>query len=292
MKHFRNNAKGFALLLVMWALFIMSFSIIGLLTLLNVDIGNASGMERVAVASSLALSGITLGRNVDFPVNGKTEKQSFAEGGVLEVRAISENGKLNVNRLLAREERETLHALFRIWGLSDGEADTVLDCLLDYVQPGTARRLNGAKADQYRAAGRQPPPGRPFRSVDEMAHVLNFELVTNRKGDWRDYFTIYGDGTLDLTAAALDVIRAVCGIGDVGAKSVQSGASGFVDMDAVRRTMGFTEKEFEAMQERLSLGGKIRRIRSTGTFANVAHTIEVICQTDGITSSILEWREW
>jgi general secretion pathway protein K len=287
-----SRARGLALLLVMWALFIMSFAIIGLLALLKVDIGNASGMERVAQASALAFSGVTIGRNTEFPMDGTREKQAFREGGSFEVTAISENGKLNVNRLLEAGERDTLRSLFRIWGLSDVEADTVLDCLLDYVEPGASRRMNGAKAPQYRAIGRPAPPGRLFRSIDEMASVLNFDLVSNRKENWREYFTIYGDGTLDLTAAAPEVIRAVCRVGDSSARAIQQGRSELKDMDAVRTRMGLTSKEFEGLQGRLSLGGKIRRVRSVGTFAQATRTIEAIYQISGGASVILEWREW
>jgi len=292
MKRLDSRSRGLALLLVMWALFIMTFAIMGLLSLLKVDIGNASGMERVALASSLAFAGVTMGRNADFPVTGKPEKQAFPDGGRLEVIAISENSKLNVNHLLGSGDRDTLRALFRIWGLRDVEADTVLDCLLDYVEPGGNRRPNGAKAPQYRAAGRAAPPGRLFLSIDEMASVLNFELVSNLKENWREYFTIYGDGTLDLTTASPDVIRAVCRVGESSARAIQQGGSGLQDMDAVRMVMGLTEKEFETLQGQLSLGGKVRRVRSTGFFAQAKRTIEVIYQTDGSTAAILEWREW
>lgn len=287
-----TDARGMALLLVMWALFIMSFAIIGLLALLKVDIGNAAGMERVGVASSLAFSGITMGRNNSFPADGHLERQNFPDGGSISVSAISENGKLNVNHLLRAGDRDTMRGLFKIWGLNDVEADTVLDCMLDYVEPGNTRRLNGAKAPQYRDVGRPAPPGRLFRSIDEMASVLHFDLVSKRKENWREYFTIYGDGTLDLKAASPEVIRAFCRVGDSSARAVNQGAAGYSDMDAVRLAMGFTSKEFEGLRNQVSLGGSVRRIRATGTFANTHRTIEAIYQNDGFKPTILEWREW
>ncbi len=291
-----SRLRGVALLLVMWAMFIMSFSILGLMGLLNVNIGTASAMERVAMASSLAFAGNTMGRNADFPANGRAERQKFQDGGQLEVIVVSENSRLNVNRLLSRGDRDTLRALFRLWGLNDVEADTVLDCLFDYVEPGTARRLNGAKAEQYRRVGRPAPPGRPFRSVEEMNSVLNFDLVARRRDNWRDYFTIYGDGTLDITTAPPDLIRAVCRVGDAGARGVarswENGGQGLKDMGAARLALGLTEKEFGELQGRISLGAKVRRVRSTGTFAQARRTIEAIYQMDSEKTSILEWRQW
>lgn len=290
------RSRGVALLLVMWAMFIMSFAILGLMTLLNVDIGTAAAMERVSIASSLAFAGNTMGRNSGFPANGRTERQKFQDGGELEVIVVSENSKLNINRLLSRGDRDTLRALFRLWGLNDVEADTALDCIFDYVEPGTTRRLNGAKAEQYRRAGRPAPPGRPFRSVEEMNSVLNFDLVSRRRENWRDYFTIYGDGTLDISTAPPELIKVVCRVGDAGARGVarswENGGEGLKDMGAARLALGLTEKEFGDLQGRISIGATVRRVRSTGTFAQARRTIEAIYQIDSEKTSILEWRQW
>jgi len=286
---------GQALLLVMWAMFIMCFSILGLIRLLNVTIGTSSALERVAIASSLAYAGTTMGRNAEFPANGKPQNRKFPDGGEMEIVVVSENGKLNINKLLANQDRETPRALFRLWGLNDVEADTVLDCLLDYVEPGSTRRLNGAKVEQYRMAGRPAPSGKLFRSVDEMANVLNFDVVVRNKENWRDYFTIYGDGTLDLTSAPLDLIKVVCKVGDSSARALIQGQSGegagIQDLEAARLAMGMTEKEFQALGGVVSMGGKIRRVRAKGTLMQASRTIEVICRTDS-PPAILAWREW
>jgi general secretion pathway protein K len=290
------HSRGVALLLVMWAMFIMSFAILGLIGLLNITIGTASTMERVAMASSLAFAGATMGRNPDFPADGLAERQKFPDGGNLEVIVVSENSKFHINRMLESNDRDTLRALFRIWGLNDVEADTVLDCLFDYVEPGTTRRLNGAKAEQYRRAGRPAPPGRPFRSIEEMASVLNFDLVARRKENWREYFTVYGNGTLDLTTAPADLIKALCRVGDSSAKGILNARAkegpGLPDLDSARSVMGLTEKEFNALDGRLAIGGSVRRVRSEGRIAQARRTIEAIYQLEGGEAKILEWKEW
>ncbi len=291
----QSKTSGQALLLVMWAMFVMCFSILGLMRLLNITIGTSSALERVAIASSLAYAGTTMGRNPEYPANGKPQTRKFPNGGELEIVVVSENGKLNINKLLAGQDRETLRALFRLWRLNDVEADTVLDSLLDYVEPGTTRRLNGAKADQYRMAGRPGPSGKLFRSVDEMASVLNFDLVVRNKENWRDYFTIYGDGTLDLTSAPVDLIKVVCKVGDSSARALMQGQSGegpgIRDMEAARLAMGMTEKEFQALGGMVSMGGKVRRVRAKGTLGQASRNIEAICRLD-TPPVILEWREW
>lgn len=288
------NNRGQALLLVIWAMFVMCFAILGLVRLLNINIGTASAMKRVAMTSSVAFAGTTMGRNVDFPPNGQVEKRKFPNGCELEVFVVSENSKLNINQLLATQDRDTLRSLFKLWKLNDVEADTVVDCLLDYVEPGSTRRLNGAKAEQYKRAGRKGPSGKPFRSIEEMASVLNFDLVSRHKENWREFFTIYGDGKLDLTTAPADLIKVVCRIGDSGVRAITQRQSGheLKDMDAARMAMGLTEKEFKELGNRVSVGGKVRRIRSTATLAQARRTIETICRMDANETVILEWKEW
>lgn len=288
--------RGQALLLVMWAMFIMTFAILGLIKLLNITIGTASAMERVAIASSLAFAGTTMGRNPDFPTTGKAETQKFPDGSELVVSAVSENSKLNINALLAKDDRETLRSLLRIWRLTDTEADVVLDCLFDYVEPGNTRRLSGAKAEQYRRAGRPAPPGRPFHSVNEMTAVLNFDLVTKHKENWHEYFTIYGDGSLDLATAPADLIRAVCRVGDAGAQSLvnrrSQGDGSPLDLSTARHLMGLTEKEFEGLSGQLAVNGKVRRVRSEAKFAQGRRIVEAVYQMDGSNTALLEWKEW
>jgi len=291
-----RRSRGQALLLVMWAMFIMSFAILGLMRLLNLNISTASTMERVSMVSSMALAGSTMGRNPDFPPTGRLERKKFPDGSELDIVAVSENSKLNINNLLESGDRDSLRSLFRLWNLTDVEADTALDCLFDYVEPGNTRRLNGAKAEQYRRAGRKGPTGKPFRSIEEMTSVLHFDLVTRRKEEWRDYFTIFGDGTLDLSTAPADLIKAVCRVGDSGARSIvhrrSTEGQEIKDLDAARLAMGLTEKEFEGMRGRLAVGGKVRRVRSTATFANAKRTIEAIYRIDDNAATILEWKEW
>jgi type II secretory pathway component PulK len=291
----RREDRGQALLLVLWAMFIMSFSIIGLIQLLRVNIGTASAMERVAIAKSLAFAGTTIGKQQDFPADGKVDHRKYPDGKVLDIVVVSENSKLNINSLLEVEDRETLRSLLRLWHLTDVEADTVLDCLLDYVQPGNTRRLNGAKAEQYRRVGRKAPTGKPFRSIEEMTSVLNFDMVTRRKPEWRDYFTIYGSGKLDLMHAPSDLVKAVCRVGDSGVKALQRlGENGDLPketaMEAARVAMGMTEKEFGNLSGRVTMGGEVRRVRATGTFAQAQRTIEAIYRPDDKT--FLEWKEW
>ncbi|MHB1271831.1 MAG: type II secretion system minor pseudopilin [Rhodanobacter sp.] len=53
----------------------------------------------------------------------------------------------------------------------------LFDKLLDYQDPDDLYRLNGAEAEQYRAAGRPPPPNRPLATPLELRRVMGWGKV-------------------------------------------------------------------------------------------------------------------
>lgn len=287
--------NGMALILVLWAMCVMTFSILGVLQLLSLNVTGATAMEKGAIAEAAAHGGVTIGSHAAFPMTGVPESWTEANGVELEVEATSELGRLHINRMLTEENREVLRQLFRSWGLRDAEADTVLDCLMDFIEPGNTRRLNGAKARQYQAAGLPLPLGRPFKSLEEMPMVLNFDLLMRVKPDWREYFTLHGEGQLDLISAPRDLIRAVCQVGDPGANGLLRRRENLDDplteLEDARLAMGLTEPEFEAIRERITLNGTIRRIRSVAVMGGVTRRIQAVIDIDG-ERTLLEWRQW
>jgi len=290
-----RRRSGMALILVLWAMCVMSFSILGVLQLLSLNVTGATAMEKGAIAEAAAYGGVTIGSHDDFPMTGIPESWTEANGVELEVEVTSELGRLHINQMLTEENREVLRRLFRDWGLRDAEADTVLDCLMDYIEPGNTRRLNGAKARQYRDAGLPPPAGRPFKSLEELPSVLHFDLVMRVRPDWREYFTLHGEGKLDLISAPPDLVRVVCEIGDPGVNGLlrrrEDRDDPLQELDDARLAMGLTEPEFEAIRERVTLNGTVRRIRSNAQMGGVHRRIQAVIETGG-ERTLLEWRQW
>lgn len=288
--------RGAALLLVMWAMFVMSFSIMGIVQLLRINIDAAVAMERLTLVSMATLSGVSIGQHPEFPANGRTYHLEHDSESDLVVRAVTENSKLKLQTVITEEGRPVLEALFSEWGLTRSEISTVVDCLLDFVEPGDLRRLNGAKRQQYRTVG-QPnlPPGRPFVSIDEMSKVMHFDLVTRRNENWHQAFTLYGDGKLDLNSASPDLIKAVTGAGDPGIRSLirerEAMEGGLADLEQARLALGFTEKEFSDMKERVRLGGDVRRVLAVGSRGGASRSIEAVFDLTTDVPRLLQWKE-
>jgi general secretion pathway protein K len=102
------------------------------------------------------------------PVNGQAFPQSFA-GYTGRVRVQDEAGKIDLNEAPAP-------LLIRVFMSADADfeqAQGFADKIMDWREPGTTRRLNGAKADDYRRAGyAYGPRGGRMESVDELRLVM------------------------------------------------------------------------------------------------------------------------
>ncbi len=122
---------------------------------------------------------------------------------------MGEASRLNINVLLADRNSQVLDRLFRLWGLSDEEVRIVTDSLGDWVDRDGLPRLNGAEREQLVGQDQYSlPENRNFRSVNEMARVRGMDAVARAKPDWKDYFTVYGNGKIDIQDASADVLEA------------------------------------------------------------------------------------
>ena len=69
--------------------------------------------------------------------------------------------------------------------------------------------LNGAEKDDYEEAGRVNQPfNRPFYDISEVRLVRGMDLVEALRPDWRQWFTVWSGGALDLNEASSELIAA------------------------------------------------------------------------------------
>jgi len=103
-----------------------------------------------------------------WPVDG-TPRQIIFAGAPVRVAIFSALGQVDLNGAA----RPILFSLFAAAGLDQTDANIMADRVLDWREPGNLKRLNGAKAADYRAAGlNYGPRGAPFQTVDELNLVL------------------------------------------------------------------------------------------------------------------------
>lgn len=180
-----------------------------------------------------------------------------------------------------------------------------MDHLIDWVDADSLRRLNGAEAVDYAKQG-QPgyPPNRPFQSLEEMAWVPGMEFLDKAQPDWKNSFTVWGDGRLDLNEAPAELIATVCQVGTVAAESFvqrRLGADGewgteddfeYTELSQVRGALGLSESLFKTLEPRITLKSDYRRIVSTGKIGNYQRSLAVVVKLNSNPVAYLTWIEY
>lgn len=300
-----RGKKGSALIMALWAVGLMSVAVIGLVLVMQ------TGMEELAMQSKdfrtrqLAESGIALGLHPRIEKTDPVLRQAFPGAESFEVRLRSEGARLNINRVLfAEKERFILSTLFRRWGLEREEADALIGHLVDWVDEDDLKQLNGAEWEEYEEEGKPGwPPNRPLQSVEEMALVPGMERVAELEPDWADFFTVYGDGKLDLNEAPAALIEAVCETGQYQAEKFVERRLGpdqeqdteddvlLEDTGLVKSLLGLSNGVFERVEPRITVKSDYRRIVSTGRIGKYERKIEAVAAMSTVPLRFLYWSE-
>ena len=300
-------ARGAALLLVLWAIAVLSFAVLWVADLVGLELeSGAAGAKRLA-ARQIALSGVALGLHPQVTREDVALlNQDLDDGGKLRVRIRGEGARFNINALLAEQDRITLKNLFILWGLSNDEADVLFDRLTDWVDDDAGRQLNGAERADYEAMGIvDAPADRPFRSVDEMGRVLGMEVLAERNPAWREAFTVFGDGRIDVNEAGPDVLQAVTGltpemVGDIlrlrrGGDEIEPSEDD-VRFESVEQLGGWLQTSPlppDRVAARLTTESAVKRIDSRGLVDDCEVLISVVTAAGdgGQPTEYLLWEE-
>ena len=200
--------RGAALMAVLWLIAILAMACMTALRVISFDMEIATAKIHGSRARQIAEMGVAVAAN---PVVKRSDpilrKLDGEAGEGYEARIMSEGGRFNINAVIAQDDRALLRDIFTSWGLELEDAQAVTDALGDWVDTDDNVALNGAEVKEYEAAGRiNQPFNRPFYDLSEMRLVRGMDLVEAVKPDWRDWFTVWSGGGLDLNEASADLI--------------------------------------------------------------------------------------
>lgn len=210
-----NQAKrGAALIAVLWLIAILGLATMTALRVIKFDMDLASAKIHGSRARQIAEMGIAVGSNKAVKRTDPILRQmNEGTGEGFEVRVISEGGRFNINYILMQDDKALLREIFSKWGMELEDAQAVADALGDWVDQDDNVALNGAEKDDYEKAGRVNQPfNRMFYDLSEMRMVRGMDLVEALKPDWREWFTIWSDGQLDVNEASAELIAAAAEI--------------------------------------------------------------------------------
>jgi general secretion pathway protein K len=205
------NPRGFALVIVLWSLVLLSLIVMHLVTSGRTEtriadnlVANAQAEEDANGAIWEAVFRLQDGPDSHWALDATPHLLRLQHAEAL-VRIVSEDGKINPNTA----KLEVMTALLIECGAEAAQADALAQAILDWREPGETARPHGAKLAQYQAAGLDyAPPDAPFESVDELGRVLGMtpELLRRLK----PHLSIYQQGEPDPTVAdpvVADVLR-------------------------------------------------------------------------------------
>jgi type II secretory pathway component PulK len=301
----RGLRQGAALLAVIWLIAILALACMTALRVISFDMELASSKIHGSRARQIAEMGIAVGSN---PVVKRTDpilRQLDEESGEgFEVRIISEGGRFNLNAILLQEDKALLRSIFIEWGLELDEAQAVADALGDWVDPDDEVALNGAEVAEYEKLGRiNQPFNRPFYDINEARLVLGMDLVESVRPDWRDWFTVWSSGPLDLNEASAEMIAAAAEIPVEQAAIIPEmvrGADGerdtlddvpFQNAAAALDLLGIDVNGRPDLARRFTVNEATTRIESIGYAAGAKRRINVIVRNRTGRPALLERTE-
>jgi general secretion pathway protein K len=181
-----RRERGVALVLVMWVavlLTVIAGSFIVERRTEAMVIGNSVSMAR---AEAIADAGVNravfeLYRNDNSPLTWKRDGTRYTmelDGVPVRVEIRDESAKIDINTAV----EPLLRGLLDSSGLPDDEAARLLDAILDWRDPDTLRRPNGAEESEYKAAGlTYKPANGPFQAIEELQLVLGMRPEIYRR---------------------------------------------------------------------------------------------------------------
>lgn len=302
--HLANGCKrAAALLLVLWAVFVMSTVVVVAIRLVDFDLDLESLARKRFTARQLALSGLAYAQHPKIERGDPLLWQVFPNGDRIEVRIESEDAKLNLNILLAGGNTTALTRLFRYWGVSENEAAVAVDSLKDWVDKDDFRGLNGAEAsDLPEGSPYSRPENRPFLNVAEMRTVRGMEAVARVKPDWRDYFSVRSSNRLDLQDTSGDLLEVFGLLSPDQVRSFlefRAGPDGkpsntddpkIDSVETLAAVIPLNPVQIGALRDSFGSGSKLRHIVSRGISGGAVHEISAVA-AEGANGEFLEWRE-
>lgn len=300
-----RKSRAAALMAVLWLIAILALACMATLRVISFDMELVSAKVHGSRARQVAEMGIAIGSN---PAVKRTDpllsRMDDGTGEGYDVQVLSEGGRFNINSLILQQDKELLKSMFINWGLELAVAQEIADALADWVDADDDEQLNGAEIKYYEAEGRiNQPFNRPFYDLSEVSLVRGMELVEAVRPDWRDWFTIWSSGGLDLNEAPAELIAAAADIEPDQAEIIPETVRGidglrdttddvpFQNVAAALDLLGIDAESRPEVVRRFTVNDATTRIESTGFAEGAKRKITVIVRNRTGKPALLERTE-
>ena len=302
MKRSRRNfsAGGAALLLSLWALFLLSAMVIAWALDINAQLTLSGNANRLLEAEAMACSGAEVALHPQIKPGSRLLSLHKTNTISYETRITGEGGRLNLNWLIAGENParlEILRKYLEVRGVELNERDHMIDSLLDWVDPDTLVRLNGAEAE-----GDYRPANTVLLRLDDVKKIKGWEEFA-AAANWDNDFTLNSTGPIDLTWASREVLLALPGMteplvdqflqyrrGPDGEDGTEDDAE-FKTAEDVRIALGFSPDQFKQLAPLVGFRDQVLRVVSVGKSGDVTRVIRMVIRKAGAVPQLISWKE-
>ena len=217
-----SGERGFALILVIWGLGLISLITLTVVTVERFRIKAVANLLDNARAEALGEGGVNLVRlqliqglssaspNVLW-VNANREPRVCAmpDGSLAAIAAEEESGKIDLNAASPK----LLSALLRGFGANFDESDRLATVIVDFSHAGASSAVDHAQSDTSAQNGQKYPPKKgPFETVFELDQIIGMRQDLFRR--ILSYVTVYSHAPgIDPGKAAPALLAALGGKG-------------------------------------------------------------------------------
>jgi len=294
-----RQRSGAALLLALWALFLLSAMVIAWALDLNSRLTLTGNASRVLEAEAMASSGAEVALNPSVEPGSSVLHGSLGKNQTYEARIVGEGGRLNLNWIVSGENPQRialLRSYLEIKGVDLNERDRMIDTLLDYVDPDDLPRLNGAESGPG-----YEPRNALLQHIEELKLIPGWEKFTARP-DWEADFTLYSSGPVDLAWASRDVLLSLPGFNEPivdrylelrrGTDQLDGTEDDavFESLDQVRLALGFSPEQFAQLSGLVGFKDQVMRVVSVGKSGGATRTVQMIIRKSA-TPQLIRWKE-
>jgi len=225
------SREGIALLLVLWVLTILMVIVLSFSFMSRTEIQSTASFKESIEKKFLAEAGIERGimemfyrimnKNQTLVLEGTevwkvdgTSYEAQLGDGYYRVKVLDESGKLNINTV----SDILLKNLLMNLGIEEGDADIIVDSIMDWRDPDDLHRLNGAEDDYYQSL---PNPYEAkdanFDTLEELILVrgITTEILygTDEKKGIIEFLTVHSNtNKININAAPKEVLMAIPGM--------------------------------------------------------------------------------
>ncbi|MES2440016.1 MAG: hypothetical protein V4584_13150 [Verrucomicrobiota bacterium] len=298
-----RNPRGAALMAVIWLIAILAMACMATLRVISFDMELASAKVHGSRARQVAEMGIAIGsHNLVKRTDPILRHMDESTGEGYEVKLTSEGGRFNINYVLLNDDKDLLRSIFISWGIELDEAQAIADALKDWVDADNNEELKGAEKSYYEKEGRiNQPFDRPFYDINEMRLVRGMDMVEAVRPDWRNWFTIWSSGGLDVNEASAELIAAAADISVEEADAIPEKVRGddgirdttddvVLDKATALGLIGVDTADTK-ITNRFNESDQTMRIESIGTAEGAKRKITVIVANRSGRPSLLERTE-